>query len=511
MGETVTFGPHTFDFASGTLSRDGATVNIGTRGAALLGALIKANGATVSKDLLIDAAWPGLAVEEGNLSVQIAALRKALRPSGEGQEWIVTVPRLGYRLLRAEPSPPSSREKGLRLPVIAVLPFVNLSDDAAQDYFADGVVDDIITALSRFKSFSVIARNSSFVYKGRAVDVRQAAEDLGVHYVLEGSVRRLGERLRIAAQLVDGTTGTHLWARTFDGETSDVFDFQDGITESVVAIVEPHIREAEIARSLRDRPGSLEAYDLYLRAIPLHANMSPEGNAKGIELIEGALSLAPYYAAALRLAADLYSHRVGMGWPTITLDDKARCIQLTHLALASAPGDAPVLAQSAVVFVLVSHEYERGVLTIDRALEANPNNVDVLICAAVVHLHCGDVASALTYSQHALRLAPGDPTLYFPLTAIAHAQMVLGDYAEALAWAMRSYALNPNFDPTYWMLIAANALLGRTELARRHLQAFMELTPGITIHRIRDAQPSRFPDRMASILSGLAVAGLPED
>ena len=217
----------------------------------------------------MDAAWPGTAVEESNLSVQIASLRKLLGPSPDGGEWIATIPRVGYRFV-AEPEAavPAQTQAARSEPVIpslAVLPFQNLSGDPEQDYFADGVVEDIITALSRFKSFAVIARNSRFVYKGRAVDVRQVAKELGVRYVLEGSVRRAGDRLRITAQLVDGVTGAHLWADKFDGAVEDVFDFQDRITESVATVVEPHIQTAEIERSRRERPRSIAAYDIYLQ------------------------------------------------------------------------------------------------------------------------------------------------------------------------------------------------------------------------------------------------------
>jgi TolB-like protein len=247
------FGPFVLDPVCGQLQRNGKSVALGRRGLALLEALFDAEGRIVSKSDLMERGWPGSIVEEGNLTVQIAALRKALGQTPEGQEWIVTVPRVGYRLVRPGAA---MKETEAPFPVLAVLPFSNLGGDPEQDYFADGVVDDVITALSRFRSFSVIARNSTFAYKGRNVDVRQVAKELGVRYVLEGSIRRAGNQLRITAQLIDGGSGAHLWAQNFDGALDDVFNFQDRITENVATVVEPHIKAAEIERSRRERPGS---------------------------------------------------------------------------------------------------------------------------------------------------------------------------------------------------------------------------------------------------------------
>ena len=277
-GQPIAFGPFLLNPDNGTLFRDGELVAIGQRGALLLGALLKSPGQVRTKAELMDAAWPGTAVEESNLSVQIASLRKLLGPAPDGGEWIATIPRVGYRFV-AEPDATADRTPAARsepvIPSLAVLPFQNLSGDPEQDYFADGVVEDIITALSRFKSFAVIARNSSFVYKGRAVDVRQVAKELGVRYVLEGSVRRAGERLRITAQLVDGDDGAHLWADKFDGAVDDVFDFQDRITESVVDVVEPQIQRAEIERSRREAAGKPR------RLRPLSAGAGEDLHARG--------------------------------------------------------------------------------------------------------------------------------------------------------------------------------------------------------------------------------------
>ena len=248
--------------------KDGVAVPLGRRGIALLAALLDARGQVVEKDALIAAAWPGMIVEDGNLTVQITALRKALGQRADGTDWIVTARHLGYRLVAGE-TVTSGEAAGVRRPAMAVLPFANLSGDAEQDFVADGVVEDLITALSRFRTFAVVSRNSSFVYKGRAVDARVTARELGVRYLLEGSVRRSGDRIRVTAQLIEGATGEHLWAEKFDGAARDMFDFQDTITETVIGLIEPHIGRAEIERSRQKRPETLDAWELCVQASPL--------------------------------------------------------------------------------------------------------------------------------------------------------------------------------------------------------------------------------------------------
>jgi TolB-like protein/Tfp pilus assembly protein PilF len=391
-----------------------------------------------------------------------------------------------------------------------VLPFANLSGDADQDYLADGVVEDIITGLSRFRSFAVIARNSSFVYKGRAVDVRQVAEDLGVRYVLEGSVRRAGDRLRISAQLIDGSSGAHLWAQNFDGAFEDVFEVQDRITESVVGLVAPKIELAEIGRSRRKRPENLTAYDLYLRALQKSHTAQPEDNKEALAFLMRAIAIEPNYAVALASAAKALKHRASMGWPQFTADDRTLCLDLARRALPDADGDATVLAQCGLILVSVGRDYDRGMLVVRQAVDANPNNLTALICAGVCNIHCGSFADALAFSHRAILLSPGDPTQHWPLTAVAHAHMALGNFAEALQWAERSLAVNPRYDPTHWMLISANAQLGRLDHARRLLALFDAMAPGVTVASIEAGQAAKESARLRPILDGLRLAGMPE-
>jgi TolB-like protein/Flp pilus assembly protein TadD len=486
-------------------------VAIGQKAALLLAALVRTPGQVRTKTELMDAAWPGITVEESNLTVQIGSLRKLLGPSPSGGEWIATIPRVGYRFA-AEPGATTKPDpySGPVMPSLAVLPFQNLSGDPEQDYFADGIVEDIIIALSRFKSFVVVARNSSFVYKAKAVDVRTVAKELGVRYVLEGSVRRAGQQLRIGAQLVDGASGAHLWADRFDGTLEDIFDVQDRITESVVGVIEPQIRRAEIERSRRKHPENLDAYDLYLQALSKNYTMRPEDNAAVYAQMMQAIGLEPNYAPFLTNAIWALQFRMNMGWPALTADDRSACLDLVGRALANAQSDAPVLAQCGIALIMIGRDYDRGLLIIANAVEANPNNQYILITAAVAKLHCGDIEESLAHSRRAILMSPGDPLAAWPMSGIAHAYMALGNYGEALSAAERSLAVNSNFDATYWMLISANALLGRMDEARNWLSKFRALVPGVTIASIRDGQPAKDPSRMAAILDGLRLAGLDE-
>lgn len=320
---TQSFGPFTFDPDRRSLTRGGQSTELRQRASALLAALLAAGGHPVSKATLMDAVWPDTTVEEGNLTVQISGLRKSLGLGPSGVEYIITVPRVGYRLVQ----PTAAAEpEGSPRPALAVMPFANLSADVGQDYFADGVVEDIIIALSKFRSFAVIARNSTFAYRGRSPGVPQVATELGVLYVLEGSVRRMGDHIRITAQLVDGKTGSNLWAQNFDGATADIFDVQDQITASVAAVVGTKIELAEIDRSRRKRPGNLDAYDYYLRALQKLYTYLDTDNLAAITLLNQAIALEPDFALALAWAAYGYEHRVTMGWDAASPDDGAKAL-----------------------------------------------------------------------------------------------------------------------------------------------------------------------------------------
>ncbi|TIV63414.1 MAG: transcriptional regulator [Mesorhizobium sp.] len=502
------FGPFVFAPALGELLRDGKPIALGQKGAALLEALLKAEGGVVSRQELMDSVWPGMAVEEGNLSVQIAALRKLLGVDPDGREWIATVPRIGYRMVTSRRG-----EDMVALPAqpaLAALPFENLGGDSEQDWFADGVVDDIITALSRFKSFAVIARNSSFVYKGRPVDVRQVAKELDVRYVLQGSVRRSGDRLRITAQLIQGSTGAHLWAQNLDGALDNVFDFQDRITEAVATVVGPEIEWAEIERSRRERPGSIAAYEVYLQARAKILSESKRGNAEAYALLTQGLALEPDNPQFLAHAAWALEHRITMGWPPFGPDDRQRCADFARRGLEHAAGDAIVMTHCAMALLQVVRDYDWGMAVLQSAVDANPNYLTVVTSAGVGHLHCGSVEDALACFHRANRLMPRDQIAHIALCGIAHAHVILGNYEEALASASRALARNPNFDATLWMLAAASAYLGRMDEARRFVEALSKLSPGVTIATIRAGQPAMIPERIGVVLEGLRLAGLEE-
>ncbi|ARQ59551.1 UNVERIFIED_ORG: TolB-like protein/Tfp pilus assembly protein PilF [Rhizobium etli] len=499
---TLSFAPFLYDPRTGSLWREGKPVATGPRPAALLGLLLEAEGRVVTKADLMERAWPGLAVEEGNLTVQIAALRRLLGVRADGTDWIVTVPRVGYRLPRQDEA------ASAQPPTVAVLPFVNLGGDADQDYFADGVVTDIITALARFRSFSVVSRNSAFVYKGRSIDIREVAAQLGVRYVLEGSIRREGSQVRINVQLVDGVTAANLWADHFEDGIGGMFAFQDHITERVASTVEPTIEVAEIQRSRRDRPNSLAVYDLYLRALAAIIDESMENNAVAYGLLQQALAIEPENPMILSHAAWALEHRIAMGWPWLGRDDVAECVSLARRGLQHCGGDPRVMAHCGMALVQAGKDYEGGMAVLEAAAAANPNDLFVAACSGTAALHCGDIDRALERLHRALRLGPRDPDARFSLTAIAMAELTRGNYEAAISYASRSLALNAHFDPTYWMLIAAHAHLGHINEARQFLHALEAIAPDVTLESILAGQPAKDPRRFAPVLDGLARAGM---
>jgi TolB-like protein len=312
-GNEVRFGRFRFDLERRELSRDEQPLHVGGRALDILHALASAQGDVVSKDELLTKVWPGLVVGENNLLVQVSALRKALQEGAKGQSYLVTVPGRGYRLVglirRDHPALPDR-------PSIAVLPFQNMSDDPGQDYFADGIVDDIITALCHIRWLFVIARNSSFTYKGRAVDVKQVGRELGVRYVLEGGVRKAAQRVRITAQLIDASTGAHLWADHFDGGVENIFDLQDQIAANVVGAVSPELESAEIERAKRKPTESLDAYDYFLRGLASAHRVTRDATEEALTLFSRAIELDPDFAAPCGAAAFCYVVRKLNGWMT---------------------------------------------------------------------------------------------------------------------------------------------------------------------------------------------------
>jgi TolB-like protein len=355
--DQLAFGPFVLDIGRGTLARGGVSVPLGQRALAVLAALAEAPGRTVAKEDLLARAWPGTIVEEGNLTVQIATLRRALAGEDGEPGWILTVPRVGYRLGAPRSEPPPEIPT---VPRLAVLPFADLGGEPDRAWFADGVVADIVAALGRFRSFSVVALNSSLAYKGRPADVRGIAAELGVRYLLEGTVRRAGDRLRITAQLIDGETGGHLWSESCDGALAEVFDFQDRITEAVATVAEPRIQAAEIARSRRERPGSVATYDIYLRALAAILTETEAGNAEAHALVLEGLGQEPGNPELLTLAAWTIEHRSTVGWPPLGPDGRQRCGAFARAALERAGDDAALLARCGMSLLQGAREYDWG-------------------------------------------------------------------------------------------------------------------------------------------------------
>jgi TolB-like protein len=395
-------------------------------------------------------------------------------------------------------------------PSIAVLPFTNMSGDPEQEYFVDGMVEDIITALSRFNQLFVIARNSTFTYKSRAVDVRQVAKELGVRYVLEGGVRKAGNRLRITGQLIDAATGGHLWADRFDGGLEDVFDLQDKITGKVVGAIEPTLRKAEIERARRKPVENLDAYDLYLRALPHIYAIRPDENLLGFGLLSKAIDLAPNYALALGHTAWCLTQRVTRGWPPASADDAATATGLARRAAAAGNDDAVALALAGFALVAVGRDYSTGLDAARRAVEQNPGSSFVNFMAGSAMVWSDDLENGLILLERAMALGPLDPSFFMNLVMVAAAELCRDRPERAIELAQRSAALNPNWDSACWVLAAAYARLDRLEEARAALANFLAQWPAATVTTLRRRLPFRSGPSFDMILDGLRKAGLPE-
>ena len=393
-------------------------------------------------------------------------------------------------------------------PSIAVLPFTNLSGDPEQDYFADGIVEDIVTGLSRIKWIFVIARNSSFAYKGKAMDVRQIGRELGVRYVLEGSVRRSANRVRITAQLIDTGSGAHIWADHYDRALDDVFAVQDELTMSVVGVIEPTLRKAEIERARRKRPDSLDAYDLYLRALPLAFTAMPLDADKALALLDRAVELEPDYAAVHALIAWCHEQRYLRGG----LHEEAKRAALEHARAAIAAGgdDAAALATAAFVIAVVEFDYKTATAAFDRSFGLSSSSALALGFSSIVRAWMGDDATAVDQAEHAIRLSPFDPLLYLPYIGLAYTHFAAGRFAEAADAADRAAQSNPRFTMPYVLHAAALANLGHGEEARVVADRVRELEPSITVSiAIRSARFAN-PDKKAELGDALRRAGLPE-
>ena len=398
------------------------------------------------------------------------------------------------------------------MPSIAVLPFTNMSADPEQDYFADGMVDDIITALSRFKALFVIARNSSFTYKGRAVDVKQIGRELGVRYVLEGSVRKSANRVRITGQLVDTTTGAHLWAERFDGGLSDVFDLQDHVTESVVGAIAPAVEKAEIERAKRKPTDSLDAYAICLRGLAkLYQIASRQANTEALRLFNSAIELDPEFASAYARAASCYAYAKGSGWISGTANEIAEVTRLAQRAVELGKNDAIALAASGWALAFVVRDLGVGAGLIDRALVLNSNLAEAWRFGGWVKNWLGEPEAAIERFARAMRLSPLDPRLMGMRAGTAHAHFFLGRYDEAASWATMALQDDPDFQPGLRIDGASNAMAGRPEQAHKAVARLRQLDPTLRVSSLKDLLgPYRRAVDLSRYQEGLRQAGLPE-
>jgi adenylate cyclase len=396
-------------------------------------------------------------------------------------------------------------------PSIAVLPFQNMSSDPEQEYFADGMVEDIITALSRFKELFVIARNSSFTYKGRAVDVKQVGRELGVRYVLEGSVRKAANRVRITGQLVDTATGAHLWADRIDGGLDDIFELQDQVTESVVGAIAPAVEKAEIERARRKPTESVDAYTVYLRGLARFYHVATrQAYDEALSLFNRAIKLDPDFASAYGRAAACYAYRKGMGWSPDTPDAIADVVRLAKSAVELGKDDAIALASSGWAFAYVVRDFEQASALIDRALALNPNFAEAWFCGGWIKNWLGDPGPAIEYFARAMRLNPLDPRVRGMRTGTAYAHFLLGRYEQAASWATLALQDEPDFPPGLRVAAASNAMAGRPEQAQKAMARLREVDPALRVSNVKDVVPHRRTQDLAPYEEGLRRAGLPE-
>ncbi len=405
----------------------------------------------------------------------------------------------------ASPDPVTSNRAS-----IAVLPFANMSGDPEQEYFADGVVEEIITALSHMRWLSVIARNSSFIYKGKNVELKQVGRELGVRYVLEGSVRKSGNRVRITAQLIDTSTGAHIWADRFDGSIEDIFDLQDQVTAKVVGAIAPKLEQAEIERARRKPTESLDAYDCFLRGLASLHQWTKESSDDALRYFYRAIELDPNFAAAYGMAAWCFVWRKINGWFGDHDKDVGETERLARRAVELGPDDAVALSGGGYALVFVMHDLDDGAAFIDRALALNPNLSWALHSGGWTKAFLGDPDTAIKHLTDAIRLSPLDPLTFRAQGGIAFAHFLAGRYDEAITWAEMALRERPNYLAAIRELAAANALAGRIPEAQKAMARLRKIDPAMRVANVKDWVPLRRPDDLKRLEEGLRMAGLPE-
>lgn len=510
QGQRFTFGPFLLNLDNGTLQRKGERVALGRRGILLLATLLRRQGEIVTKAELMDAAWPGTPVEESNLSVQIALLRKAVGLAPDGEAWVTTIPRIGYcfkgTIASAEDTvdPPSPK------PSLAILPFANLSNDTDQDFFADGLADEIITTLSKIPGLTVIARSSSFAYKSVPTDVRRIASELGARYIIDGSIRKSGERIRVVAQLSDGVSGCHLWAERYDRELHDMFAVQDEVARKIVAELSAALSPVEVTLF----PGiassgttHLEAYQCFLRgrAMQRGATQNVAVFERTSDLFRQAIAFdpgypAPYAALGMALAQAYYNH-----WTDNPERSLAEAEVLVDKAIEGDPGD-PFAHGVAALVAMYRKDFGRWAREVDEALSLNPNFAPALSLRATLNIYSGHPRAAIHDLERAMRLDPHFTQGYLHHLGVAH--IVAGDYEAAVAILRERILLVPQTDMSRAYLASALGNLGYLEEARGVWGELIAINPAYSFAAGIARMPFRNPEDLARIAKGLDRAGL---
>ena len=510
QGCRFAFGPFVLNAETGTLLRQKIPIPVGYRALLLLEALVERPGEVLSKSELINAAWPGTAVEEGNLSVQIASLRKLLGPAPDGEDWIATVPRVGYRFTGATERLDGASHDHEAVepgPSVAVLPFANLSDDVHQQYFGDGLAEDLITRLARLRWLFVSARNSSFAYGGRAVDVKQVGRELGVRYVLDGSVRRSGQHLRITARASDAQNGRQIWAERYDLEIADFFALQDQIVQSVIGAIEPRLYVAEHERFQSRAPGSLDAWGFAMKAMP---SVWTWGSAQEIELAERLLTKAteidPDYPRANCLLAWALAARVTLG-----LAEPADALSIAHdmaqRAIRGDPEDPWTHCASGFVHTATRH-FDQAVAALTEAIILNPSFAFAHVILGCAYGYGGMPEDGLHHLAIADRLSPRDFTQAGSLSTTGLCHFVAGRFAKAAEYECRAVELRPYFG-TAWRTLAASAgMAGDVAVAGKALSQALRLQPSLSVEWVEKYHPIVRERDRALYIKGLRVAGL---
>jgi adenylate cyclase len=431
---------------------------------------------------------------------------------GEQQVKNIARPVRAYRIPIAEKVAAKAPLPVPDKPSLAVLPFLNMSGDPEQEYFADGVVEEITTAISRLPWLFVIARNSSFTYKGRAVDVRQVARELGVRYVLEGSIRKAGNRVRISGQLIDTANGAHIWADRFDGALDDIFDLQDQVAGRVVCTIEPKLRSCEIARATRKPTESLDAYDLYLRALEQYYKLTSESTREAIELLGRALTIDPSYAPAAALVGVCRIAQRLQGWHRLSDQECAEAVRLARQAIAAGKDDPDALSSAALTIAYLAGEHATAARAIDRALALNPNSVGAWLTHGWMECWQNRPGSAIQAVERAMQQCPLGPDTHSHKTLLAMAHLAAGRYEEAMGWIDQAVHERAGAVPAARLKAVLCGLLGRVEEGREWLGRLLQLTADATIDRF-NVQTSTFlaPEIRAAMAEGLRKIGLPEE